>query len=221
MQVFHFSPEKPNWKSYVTHLRHSGQARWVLDERDRPKFEEMVLLGIEQDGAVVASLTLKVQPIVIPASADVDTRLLAGSPNSTHGQDAVVSVYNNGGSTFRWLPTIPESGRYQVYAWWTYRSNRSASVPYNIVHDGGVGTVIVDQRDPALSGQWILLGRYSFTDIINNSALGDVSVEGVRPTASADAVVVAAAECGTGVVGLVHDTAAHRPAVLLLQWMRH
>jgi GNAT superfamily N-acetyltransferase len=68
LQVFHFSPEKPNWKSYVTHLRHSGQARWVLDERDRPKFEEMVLLGIEQDGAVVASLTLKVQPIVIPAT---------------------------------------------------------------------------------------------------------------------------------------------------------
>ena len=68
MQVFHYSPDKPNWKLYVAHLRHNDQARWVLNGRDRPKFEEMVLLGIEQDGAIVASLTLKVQPIVTPAT---------------------------------------------------------------------------------------------------------------------------------------------------------
>jgi hypothetical protein len=40
----------------------------VLDKRNRPKFEKMVFLGIELDGLVAASLTLRVQPIVIPAT---------------------------------------------------------------------------------------------------------------------------------------------------------
>lgn len=68
MQVFHYSPKKPNWQAYLTHLHHNDQARWVLDKRNRPKFEKMVFLGIEQDNSVIASLTLKVQPIVIPAT---------------------------------------------------------------------------------------------------------------------------------------------------------
>lgn len=68
MQVFHYSPDKPNWHAYITHLHQNGQARWVLDQRDQPQSREIIFLGIEQDHAVGASLSLKVQPIVIPAT---------------------------------------------------------------------------------------------------------------------------------------------------------
>ena len=93
------------------------------------------------------------------------------------------SVYNNGGSTFRWLPAIPESGRYQVYAWWTYHANRSSAVPYRIGHDGGVSTVTVNQHDPAIGGKWVSLGEYDFS-----AGAGYVEVSSENGQASADAV---------------------------------
>jgi GNAT superfamily N-acetyltransferase len=68
LQVFHYSPDKPNWQAYVAHLRQSGQGRWVLNRRGKPLSDQIIFLGIEQDNAVVASLTLKVQPVVIPAT---------------------------------------------------------------------------------------------------------------------------------------------------------
>ena len=68
MQVFHYSPDKPNWQDYAAHLRRCGQDRWVLNKHSKPLTKEIIFLGIEKDNAVVASLTIKVQPIVIPAT---------------------------------------------------------------------------------------------------------------------------------------------------------
>jgi hypothetical protein len=99
------------------------------------------------------------------------------------------SLYNNGGQTFQWQPGVPASGTYEVYAWWTYHSNRSSSVPYRISHDGGIDTVVVDQRDSSLGGQWNLLGTYSFTA----GGGGYVEVSSENGQASADAVRLVAA----------------------------
>ena len=105
------------------------------------------------------------------------------SPSSGKNPWDGQSVYNNGGSTFRWLPTIPESGRYQVYAWWTYHANRSSAVPYRIGHDGGISTVTVNQHDPALGGKWVSLGEYDFS-----AGAGYIEVSSENGQASADAV---------------------------------
>ena len=56
----------------------------------------------------------------------------SSGPNPWAGQ----SVYNDGGSVFRWQPAIPVGGRYKVFAWWTYHKNRSDTVPYRIGHTG-------------------------------------------------------------------------------------
>ncbi len=108
-----------------------------------------------------------------------------GNWKTSSGADpwAGQSVYNNSDSAFRWLPAIAESGRYQVFAWWTYHGNRSDNVPYRIGHDGGVSTVIVNQHDPALAGQWVLLGEYDFA-----AGTGSVEVSSENGQASADAV---------------------------------
>ncbi len=94
------------------------------------------------------------------------------------------SLYSNGNSSFRWLPEIPSSGNYEVYAWWTYHINRSANVPYRIQHAAGIDTEYVNQRDATLGGQWVLLGTYYFT--VGNSVYIEISSENGQ--ASADAI---------------------------------
>jgi GNAT superfamily N-acetyltransferase len=66
VQVTEFSPNQPGWQAYVAHLKNCDQARWVLDAGDLPKFDDLIFLGVQEGDAVVASLTLKVQLIVIP-----------------------------------------------------------------------------------------------------------------------------------------------------------
>lgn len=93
------------------------------------------------------------------------------------------SVYNNSGNRFRWTPPLNASGRYQVYAWWTYHANRSSNVPYRVRHATGTATVYTNQHDPALGGKWVLLGIY---DLDKSNAYVEVSSENGQ--ASADAV---------------------------------
>jgi len=62
------APEHPDWLALVAHLHRSNDARWVLEEDDQPHANTF-FLGIKHGDTVVASLTLKRQPITIPASA--------------------------------------------------------------------------------------------------------------------------------------------------------
>jgi hypothetical protein len=77
------------------------------------------------------------------------------------------SVHTNSiGSSARWTPTLPVSGMYDVYAWWSAKApwggtyDRDSEADYVISHAGGISTVVVDQD--LNSGQWVLLGRFAF-----------------------------------------------------------
>lgn len=94
------------------------------------------------------------------------------------------SLYNNGGSVFRWTPNIADAGAYRVYAWWTYHPNRSTSVPYRVTHADGTDTILVNQLNSSLAGQWQLLGTYNF----NSGHAGYVEVSSENGQASADAI---------------------------------
>ena len=62
--------------------------------------------------------------------------------------------------TAKWTVTLPSSGTYDVYAWWSSGANRAASAPYIITHSGGNATVNVNQQ--ANGGKWNLLGTWTF-----------------------------------------------------------
>jgi subtilisin family serine protease len=98
------------------------------------------------------------------------------------------SLYSTGDASFRWLPGLEEAGSREVFAWWTYHANRGIQVPYTIAHAGGRNTVVVNQRDPALAGQWVSLGVYEFA----GDGSGHVEVAGGNGQACADAVRLAA-----------------------------
>ena len=107
---------------------------------------------------VVGALEIVVDNLDATTS-QIGTWLNSSGPSPWAGN----SRYNNGGGSFRWLPTIPVAGSYQVYAWWTYHVNRSDNVPYRISHDGGVAEVAVNQADAGLGGQWRLLGTFDLS----------------------------------------------------------
>lgn len=63
-------------------------------------------------------------------------------------------------ATATWIPTIPESGFYNVYVSHAAFSNRSPQAEYIVRHAGGESTYYIDQRRNRFT--WIFIGRYYF-----------------------------------------------------------
>jgi len=68
MQVIRMMPGKKLWQTLVTHLKDSGDARWVLDDHNLPKDEHLFFLAAVIDTLIVGNLTLKKQPVTSPPS---------------------------------------------------------------------------------------------------------------------------------------------------------
>lgn len=102
--------------------------------------------------------------------------------------------------------SVPRSGSYDVYAWWTAASNRAAAAPYRIVHDGGSTVVVADQR--AAGGRWNRLGRFVFR-AGGNAVRVELSADGVGGAEyiSADAIKLVYATAGENeCTGAVNST---------------
>jgi 5-methylcytosine-specific restriction endonuclease McrA len=66
-----------------------------------------------------------------------------------------------GSNTATFIPNLPQTGNYNIYAWWTSSSNRATNVPYIINYSGGASdTVRVNQE--LGGGGWTYLGTYYF-----------------------------------------------------------
>ena len=105
-------------------------------------------------------------------------RSVGTSPN---GVEALYSC-GAGADSYRWTPTVPKTGGYNVYAWWSTHPNRSASVPITVQHSEGTVTVNVDQR--INGGKWVLLGTYTFAA----GKTGFVEMKDSNGLACADAI---------------------------------
>ena len=94
------------------------------------------------------------------------------------------SLYSCGtpSATYRWTPTIPATGSYDVYVWWSSHANRSTSVPLSVVHTGGTTTKTFNQQ--VNGGKWMLHGRYTLAE----GTAGYVQVSAANGQAAADAV---------------------------------
>jgi hypothetical protein len=85
-----------------------------------------------------------------------------------------------------WLFTLPQSGAYNIYAWWPTLDNNTGGARYTIEHSGGETTRVMDQRVDG--GQWNLLGQYSFgtgqyrVRLTDQALSGNVVADGIRIT---------------------------------------
>ena len=135
--------------------------------------------------------TPRVKPIPIGNIVIVDNR---GPGFTTRGEWKFSSAPNGymgsshwsgkAGSTVKWVPELPKTGRYKVYARWTIIGTRAENAPYKITHKNGNDTVRVNQQENG--GKWNLLGTYKF----NAGTGGNVMLtrEAGKKNISADAI---------------------------------
>lgn len=84
--------------------------------------------------------------------------------------------------------------RAEVWVWWAAGSNRTTAASYNVFHEFGISTVVVDQTQNG--GQWFYLGTYEFhrdsatnnPDPMNQVRLWNNFPIGTGSVVSADAV---------------------------------
>ncbi|MFA6288005.1 MAG: cellulase family glycosylhydrolase [Opitutaceae bacterium] len=89
-----------------------------------------------------------------------------------------------GTKSFRFTPTLPTAGSYEVFTRWIAGSNRSSSVPVSIVTS--TGTVATTVNEQINNGVWVSLGVYSFNAGTAGSVL--ISNTGTTGFVVADAV---------------------------------
>ncbi|MDH6462647.1 RHS repeat-associated protein [Micromonospora sp. A200] len=112
------------------------------------------------------------------------------SGNTTLTPKAVNSDYRFHGSslatdTHTWVPTITESGDYQVEVHYVAASDRPTNAPYTVHFSGGSKRYEVNQTTPDSQGKWVTLGTHPFVA----GTTGKVVLNGVPGTsANADAV---------------------------------
>lgn len=109
---------------------------------------------------------------------------------SPYGTDSLVSP-GTGSATYRWTPTIPFTGTYQVFIWWPSDNTLSATVPVRLAAADGVHSFIANQQ--AGGGVWQSIGAFTF----NAGTSGYVEVSDVNGRAAADAVRFAPTATGT------------------------
>ncbi|MHC1584348.1 MAG: golvesin C-terminal-like domain-containing protein [Methanosarcinales archaeon] len=108
----------------------------------------------------------------------------AGTADSGYyGSDFYYHASGTGENTARWTLTVPEAGKYDVYAWWADGSNRATNAPYTINYEGGSETVRVSQK--VNGGKWNLLGTYSFNAgnysiVLSDDADGFIIADAVK-----------------------------------------
>lgn len=71
---------------------------------------------------------------------------------------STVALSETATSEFR--ATLPQSGSYPVYVWYTQSPNRSRDARFTVHHSGGATVVLVDQS--RLGDQWHFLGEFHF-----------------------------------------------------------
>ncbi|OKI58008.1 hypothetical protein A6A27_07155 [Micromonospora sp. CB01531] len=87
--------------------------------------------------------------------------------------------------THTWVPTITESGDYQVEVHYVGASDRPDRAPYTVHYSGGSKTYYVNQKTPDSQGAWVTLGTHQFAA----GTTGKVVLNGVPGTSAiADAV---------------------------------
>lgn len=102
------------------------------------------------------------QPIVVDNRAPTVLRTgqwCVSNVKGDYGKDSEHSC-RGGAHSFRWTPTLPQAGTYDVFIWWPNHQNRSTMVPFTVHHAGGDTVKTFNQQTGGK--QWVLHGRYGF-----------------------------------------------------------
>ena len=127
---------------------------------------------------------------------------LAADPDESVAADAIYVVATPApgpAAVFTWLPTVPASGAYKIYANWPADASRPTDAVFNVIHAGGTTPIVVNQRQNG--GQWHLLGTYTLDPGQNHGVDLESSTTGM---VAADAIRIVADSAAPQNVAYVH-----------------
>ncbi len=163
------------WNLLDTRNFNAGTSCYVELSNDAPKGTDPTKTWVRADAikfepstsdVIVDDPDATVSPDCIPGSCDRYSEweyAAGGDRYGTGDRYMAVKSLTPGGAvdgTATWTPTIPETGEYNVYAWWDDKSGdakRSSSVTYTIYYNDGFDSVQVTADQTADGGQWNLL----------------------------------------------------------------
>lgn len=93
---------------------------------------------------------------------------------------------SDAGDYATWTPSLPSTGTYEVYIWYTESGVRDTNAKYTVYHSGGESTFRINQQDD--NSSWVRLGEFEF----DSGTSGYIKVErdgsSTGSSTSADAV---------------------------------
>ncbi|GAA1874239.1 golvesin C-terminal-like domain-containing protein [Asanoa iriomotensis] len=107
------------------------------------------------------------------------------SANGTLTPKAINADYRSNsdaatGNTHTWVPTLTESGDYQVEVHYVGAFDRATNAPYTVYFNGGSKQYSVNQTTPDSAGAWVTLGTHPFVaGTTGRVVLGDVASKAV------------------------------------------
>ena len=185
----------------VPMLENAGAYVWLPRERD-PQSNEVVIDNDRDLLSFSEVETAEVQNIYTEVSISRDAgwsngtgsgfnrpvRPLSGNQNPFQDGTFRVTMSDTAETTVaRWVPVIPESGKYAVYISYASTDSSVTDAHYRVYHAGGETNFAVNQR--VGGGTWIYLGHFQFeqggeaaVELSNRSSVGGlvVSADGVR-----------------------------------------
>jgi hypothetical protein len=95
---------------------------------------------------------------------------------------------DKGDQSARFVPNLPDAGKYEVRLAWSAHPNRATNVPVTVHHADGSETVLVNQRrSPSIQGAFLSLGTHRFNKgrrgavvISNRDTDGHVIIDAVQ-----------------------------------------
>jgi len=146
------------------------------------------------DGYVIADAVMFVQN-TLPTTLTLDNAdssgvIISGTWTASTGIGGYYGsnyLFNSGGgagTTVTFVPTVPQTGNYQVYTRWTAYSNRATNAPITI--NSGTGATQASVNQQINGGTWVSLGTYPFNAGTGGSIV--IGTTGANGTVIADAV---------------------------------
>lgn len=127
----------------------------------QPTIEIIVDNNAECVGPVAAWIPINYEILFFIPGPGTNWQLTSGLTGA-YGSDyyELAGADNDGQPEFRWTFEVPETGIYEVDAWWPENSNNTANANYVIIDETGSTIITVAQNTDG--GQWNSLGFYSF-----------------------------------------------------------
>lgn len=83
------------------------------------------------------------------------------------GTSRIIKVDTSGSAKIRWIPSLPEAGKYAVYVTYTAADSNVTDAHYTVFHTGGETEFLVNQQ---IGGStWIYLGTFDFNQDLNEA----------------------------------------------------